>query len=269
MPLQIFTIDAFAHEPFSGNPAATVKLDDFPSDRLMKQIAMEMNLSETAFAKRLAPNYFHLRWFTPTQEVKLCGHATLAMAHYLREIGEVDLNLPLQFHTLSGRLLVSFEGSLLVMNFPAAHPVPCSERSLALLPEIIGDQPYECLGLTDNVTVVLAEEAAVQKFVPDFAKIAQLEIGRLNITAIADQEHPYDFVSRFFAPTFGINEDPVTGSAHCTLTPYWAKRLGKNILKAKQLSQRTGELEVVYEQDRVLIKGYAVTVLRGSLDITQ
>jgi PhzF family phenazine biosynthesis protein len=267
MEYQVFTIDAFTQTPFRGNPAATVLVDRFPDDALMQQIAAEMNLSETAFVQQIEPNNFHLRWFTPTAEVPLCGHATLAMSHYLRELAVIDTSATLRLQTLSGELVISFEGDRIVMDFPAVYPTPCDQTDLSLLEQIFAAYPhdYECIGIADNVTVVLANELAVANFMPDFALITQLSVGRLSITAIADPENPYDFVSRFFAPKVGINEDPVTGSAHCTLAPYWAKRLGKNPLKAKQLSRRTGDLEVEHLGDRVKLKGYAVTVLRGHL----
>jgi PhzF family phenazine biosynthesis protein len=265
MEYQVFTIDAFTQVPFSGNPAATVLVDRFPDDTLMQQIAAEMNLSETAFVQQIEPNKFHLRWFTPAAEVPLCGHATLAMSHYLRELELVETNSALRFQTLSGELVINFEGDRIVMDFPAMYPSLCDRTDLSLLEHILAAYTYECIGIADNVTVVLANEAAVANFVPDLALITQLSVGRLSITAIADPEHPYDFVSRFFAPKVGINEDPVTGSAHCTLAPYWANRLGKNPLKAKQLSRRTGDLEVEHLGERVKLKGYAVTVLRGNL----
>jgi PhzF family phenazine biosynthesis protein len=267
MEYQIFTIDAFTQAPFSGNPAATILVDRFPNDEVMQKIAAEMNLSETAFARQIEPNNFHLRWFTPEAEVPLCGHATLAMSHYLRELAVVDTSATLRFQTLSGELLISFEGDRIVMDFPAVYPTPCDRNDLSQLEQILAAHAYECVGIADNVTVVLANEAAVANFVPDLALITQLSVGRLSITAIADPDKPYDFVSRFFAPKVGIDEDPVTGSAHCTLAPYWANRLGKNHLKAKQLSCRTGDLEVEYLGNRVKLKGYAITVLRGILTL--
>jgi PhzF family phenazine biosynthesis protein len=272
MELQVFVIDAFTQQAFQGNPAATILTDRFPSAATMHKIAAEINLSETAFCVRLNPNNFHLRWFTPTIEVNLCGHATLAMSHYLREIEAIDPQLPLTFQTLSGELKIIFEGRLISMEFPAAYPVPCKERSLSILPKILGDHNFHCLGQTDQyISVVLDSETDVAMFEPDFAQISLLDGWGFIITAIADAAQPYDFVSRFFAPKAGINEDPVTGSAHCTLTPYWSKRLGKSTLKAKQLSQRGGDLEVVDLGDSVLLKGDAVTVIRGTLncDITE
>ncbi len=264
--MQIFIIDAFTKFPFQGNPAATVLVEEFPSDRLMQNIAAEMNLSETAFAQKTSPNNFYLRWFTPTQEVNLCGHATLAMAHNLKTMSAIDPESNLIFKTRSGDLAIRFEQDLIVMNFPTNYFEDCDQRSLATLKNIFANYNYQVLGIAaENITVVLEEESQVLEFIPNFAQISELE-GRLIITAIADPEYPYDFVSRFFAPNAGINEDPVTGSAHCCLTPYWSKRLGKDTLKAKQLSQRTGELELKYLGDRLEIKGYAVTVLKGVLE---
>jgi PhzF family phenazine biosynthesis protein len=268
--MQIFIIDAFTKFAFQGNPAATVLVQAPVSDRLMQKIAAEMNLSETAFAQEISPNYFHLRWFTPTQEVNLCGHATLAMAHYLKQINAVDISSILKFKTRSGELVIQFEQDLIVMDFPASYFADCPERSLTILKSIFCNYNYQVLGIAaENITVLLESESQVLEFSPDFIKIAELE-GRLIITAIADpsidSNQPYDFVSRFFAPNAGINEDPVTGSAHCCLTPYWAKVLKKANLKAKQLSQRTGELELSYLGDRIQIKGYAVTILRGILE---
>ena len=266
MQLAIAIIDAFTNQPFRGNPAATVLVERFPEDSLMQQIAAEMNLSETAFVQPLSNNYFHLRWFTPKQEVPLCGHATLAIAHYLRELAAINPEIPLIFSTLSGDLTISFEDHLIVMDFPAAFYQPCSERSQKILANMLHDLPYTALGQSeDYITVVLESEAAVQNFQPQHDLIAQLDGFGFIITAIADSEHPYDFVSRFFAPTAGIPEDPVTGSAHCSLTPYWAKRLGKSDLLAKQLSARTGKLQVSDRGTRVLIKGEAVTFLRGQI----
>jgi PhzF family phenazine biosynthesis protein len=265
MEVQIYTVDAFTQVPFKGNPAAVTVLAEFLSDRLMQQIAAEINLSETAFAKEIAPNHFHLRWFTPLSEVELCGHATLAMSHFLRETGRVNPSIPLRFHTLSGELAVDFEHEQVVMDFPASFPVACEPQTLDLLAQMFVGIEFELIGRTDNITVQFPNQALVANFCPNFEQIKQLEIGRLCLTAIADPDEPFDFVSRFFAPSLGIDEDPVTGSAHCTLAPYWAKALGKNPLKAKQISSRTGELTVAWECDRVKLKGFAVSVMRGTL----
>jgi len=266
MQLAIAIIDAFTNQTFRGNPAATILVDQFPEDAQMQQIASEINLSETAFVKPLGQNHFHLRWFTPKQEVPLCGHATLAIAHYLRELSTIATDVPLVFSTLSGDLHISFEGSLIVMDFPAVFYKNCSARSQQVLAEIFCDQSYEVLGQADDyIAVALDSEEAIQNFQPQYDRIAQLDGFGFIVTAIADPDHPYDFVSRFFAPKAGIPEDPVTGSAHCSLTPYWAKRLSKNNLKAKQLSARTGELQVSDRGTRILIKGEAITFLRGEI----
>jgi PhzF family phenazine biosynthesis protein len=272
MQLSIAIIDAFNNQSFRGNPAATTLVEQFPEDAQMQQIAAEMNLSETAFVKPLdknsSQNHFQLRWFTPTQEVPLCGHATLAIAHYLRELEVIDPQLPLIFSTLSGDLAISFEEQLIVMDFPAIFYKTCSERSLQVLAEIFCDHPYQVLGQAeDYLTVLLESESLVKNFQPQFDLIAKLDGFGFIITAIADPESPYDFVSRFFAPKAGIPEDPVTGSAHCSLTPYWANHLGKSDLKAKQLSARTGELQVGDRGTRVLLKGEAITFLRGQITI--
>ncbi len=268
MKLAIAIINAFTNQPFRGNPAATALVDKFLSDAQMQQIAAEMNLSETAFVKPLSKNHFHLRWFTPTQEIPLCGHATLAIAHYLRELAAISIDAPLIFSTLSGDLKISFEDSLIVMDFPAAFYRDCSERSQQILADMLCDHTYESLGQSeDYITVLFASQSAVQNFRPVYDRIAQLDGFGFIITAIADHDQPYDFVSRFFAPKAGIPEDPVTGSAHCSLTPYWAKRLNKRHLRAKQLSARTGELEVSDRDTRVLLKGEAVTFLRGQIEI--
>lgn len=266
MKLAIAIIDAFTDQVFKGNPAATTLIAEFPEDTKMQQIAAEINLSETAFVKPLGKNHFHLRWFTPAQEVPLCGHATLAMAHYLREISAIATDIPLIFSTLSGDLRITFEEELIVMDFPSASYRNCSERSLQVLNHIFGETPYGCLGQSaDYLAVVLESESVVQNFQPNYDLISQLEGFGFIITAIADPQQPYDFVSRFFAPKAGIPEDPVTGSAHCSLTPYWAKRFGKVDLKAKQLSARTGYLEVSDRNQRVLIKGKAVTFMHGQI----
>ena len=272
MQLAIAIIDAFTNQIFRGNPAATILVGQFPTEAKMQEIAAEMNLSETAFVKPFdknsSQNHFQLRWFTPKQEVPLCGHATLAIAHYLRELAVIDLKSPLIFSTLSGDLTISFEEQLIVMDFPATFYQNCSERSQQLLAEMLRDQPYEILGQAeDYLTVLLDSESAVQNFQPQYERIAELDGFGFIITAIADPDQPYDFVSRFFAPKAGIQEDPVTGSAHCSLTPYWAKRLGKADLRAKQLSARTGELIVSDRGARVLLKGEAVTFLRGNINI--
>lgn len=260
----IAIVDAFTSEPFRGNPAATVRLAAFPDDVRMQAIAREMNLSETAFAVPRAANRFHLRWFAPTREVPLCGHATLAMAEYLRASADIDITKPVVFETLSGELNVRFEEEEIIMDFPATYPKPDGQD--ALIREIVSGRPHRYLGsMTNNATVVLENQHAVAGFTPDLPRIAKLPAAGLCITAPAEPNRDYDFVTRFFAPQSGINEDPVTGSAYCTLAPYWAQRLGRLTLRARQLSARGGELVVTHVGDRVLLRGRAVTTLRGNI----
>ena len=268
MKLPIAIIDAFTNQPFRGNPAATALVDEFPEDSQMQQIATEMNLSETAFVKRLSPNHFHLRWFTPKQEVPLCGHATLAIAHYLRELNEISIDQPVIFSTLSGDLVITFENNLIVMDFPADFYHECTPRSQQVLADMLKAIPHQIFGQSgDYITVLLESESEVKNFQPNYENITELDGFGFIVTAIADVSQPYDFVSRFFAPKAGILEDPVTGSAHCSLTPYWSKLLGKSELRAKQLSARTGELQVSDRDRRVLLKGEAVTFLRGEINL--
>ena len=260
----IAIVDAFTREPFRGNPAATVRLPAFPDDVRMQAIAREMNLSETAFAVPRAPNRFQLRWFTHTREVPMCGHATLAMAHYLRDTGDADITRPLVFETLSGELIVHYQGEELVMDFPATFPRPDGQEALVHM--IVGDRPHEYLGSVPmNSTVVLESQREVAQFVPDLPTIAKLPSACLCITAPADPGRDYDFVARAFGPQSGIDEDPVTGSAYCTLAPYWALRLGRLTLRARQLSARGGELTVTHAGERVLLRGRAVMTLRGNI----
>ncbi len=262
--MQIAIVDAFTTKPFRGNPAATVKLSAFPEAARLQAIAREMNLSETAFAVPLAPNRFNLRWFTPTIEVPLCGHATLAMAHYLRDIGEADPARPLRFETLSGELVIRYEGEEIVMDFPASTPRADDQK--ALIAEIIGNRSHQYLGSVPmNATAVLETETEVANFVPDLPRIAEVKAACLVITAPADTGRDYDFVVRVFGPQSGIPEDPVTGSAYCTLAPYWAERLGKLTLRARQLSARGGDLTVTHAGERVLLRGRAVITLRGQI----
>jgi len=260
----IAIVDAFTSEPFRGNQAATVRVPSFPDDSRMQLIAREMNLSETAFAVPVAPNRYRLRWFTPTREVPLCGHATLAMAHYLRETGDIDPAQPLTFDTLSGALVIRFDGEGIVMDFPANTPAPDDQGDL--IREICGASPYDYLGSVPmNATVLLPSQKEVANFVPDLERIARLRNTCLVISAPADTGRDYDFVVRVFGPQSGIPEDPVTGSAFCTLGPYWARRLDRLTLRARQLSPRGGDITVTHAGDRVWIRGNAVTTLRGNL----
>ncbi len=262
--LEFAIVDAFSDRPFSGNPAATVVLEAFPPVELMQAIAAEMNLSETAFAVPVAANCYHLRWFTPQQEVPLCGHATLAMAHALAEQGVIDTNLPLHFETQRQRLTVSFSAAGITLDFPAHPPYPFTHTT-----EIVpGVRDGYTVG--DYWLVELPGAKAVQGFCPDLGAIAQLPTLGLIITAPGDPCDPegIDFVSRFFAPQAGIPEDPVTGSAHCGLAPYWQQRLHKDTFRARQCSPRQGTLAVTLRGERVLIVGQAVTTARGQLFVS-
>jgi predicted PhzF superfamily epimerase YddE/YHI9 len=259
---QRFTqVDAFTDQPFAGNPAAVCLLPS-PADPLwMQQVAREMNLAETAFLVR-RDDGFDLRWFSPTVEVDLCGHATLASAHALWEEEHLDPGAEARFHTRSGMLSATREGDLIWLDFPATpdQPVPVP-ADLDLGPGVVirhvGRTPFDYL-------VELESESAVRSVAPNLAALARL--GTRGVIVTARSEDPkYHFVSRFFAPGAGIAEDPVTGSTHCALAPFWSTRLGKNEMVGYQASERGGTVRVRLRRDRVLLGGHAVTVLRGEL----
>ena len=258
MKLDIYQVDAFTSTAFNGNPAAIVPLDAWLSDETMQAIAAENNLAETAF---FVPNDtgFDLKWFTPTVEMDLCGHATLASAFVLwDQLGFTGDTI--NFETKSGTLTVVREGELMVMDFPAR---PASETSApGGLADALGGKPQHVLNSND-LLCVYGTEAEVLALRPDYKAIIDLGLLRgVIVTATGDTS---DFVSRFFAPAVGVDEDPVTGSAHCTLIPYWAKRLGKNELYARQVSNRGGELFCELRGDRVKIAGNAVLYLKGEI----
>ncbi|NDV61936.1 PhzF family phenazine biosynthesis protein [Puniceicoccales bacterium CK1056] len=258
MKLPLYQIDAFAEKPFQGNPAAVCPLDRWLPDETLQAIAEENNLSETAFYVKEGEIH-DLRWFTPTKEVDLCGHATLAAAYVIFETTGSDLQ-KITFHSKSGPLHVSRMGDLLELDFPLQTGVECEAP-----PELIeglGQVPSKCFRAKDYMAVY-ETEACVNALSPDFAKLKELDLRGVIVTAPGNSS---DFVSRFFTPNFGIDEDPVTGSAHCTLTPYWAKRLGKNELRAIQISKRTGHLRCSLKDDRVLISGRAIPYLKGSIN---
>jgi predicted PhzF superfamily epimerase YddE/YHI9 len=259
MRLKLFQVDAFTDRPFHGNPAAVVPLDSWLPDATLQAIAAENNLSETAYFVKQGERY-HLRWFTPTCEVKLCGHATLASAWVLWEkLGE---RAPLiRFDTRSGELRVTRDGAWLWLDFPADPARPC-EAPPALVAGL-GRAPREVL-VAGNYVAVYDDEAAVRALKPDFRVLATLENHGVIATAPGAD---CDFVSRFFAPKFGIDEDPVTGSAHCTLAPLWAERLGRRNLRARQISHRGGELRCEAAGDRVRIGGQAVAYLAGEIEL--
>jgi PhzF family phenazine biosynthesis protein len=259
MKIRQYQIDAFASRVFEGNPAAVCPLDAWLDDALLQAIAGENNLAETAFFVPVEWG-FHLRWFTPLTEVDLCGHATLATAHVLFEL----LDYPeqaIRFRTRSGELVVERRGELLSMDFPALPPAPCPPPDALI--EGLGQVPIEVLRASDYIAV-FESEAAVRSLSPDFAKLCELELRGVSVTAPGDN---VDFVSRFFAPIVGVPEDPVTGSAHCELTPYWSPRLGKKRMHARQISRRGGDVECELQGDRVVLMGRAVTFMQGEIEI--
>ena len=258
MRVPLYQVDAFTDELFRGNPAAVCVLPRFPDDAWLQAVASENNLSETAFVCPAEEGRWSLRWFTPVCEVELCGHATLAAAaairHYL-DPGTTELH----FHSPSGDLRVDFESERLVLDFPARPPAASDEAEA--LADALGAQPTEAW-VADYHMAVFPTEADVAALSPLMDRVAAL--GRTGIIATAPGDET-DFVSRFFAPAVGIPEDPVTGSAHCTLIPYWAERLGKSSLTARQISARVGELACTHRGDRVGIGGHAVIYLEGAI----
>lgn len=259
MKLKIYQIDAFASKPFEGNPAAVVPLERWLSDDLMQSIAEENNLSETAFFVPVDGG-FHIRWFTPTKEVELCGHATLASAYVLFNLLDYEKST-ISFQSLSGVLTVSKSDDLLTLNFPAKPPKVCDIP--VVLARVLGRQPAECL-IHDDLLLVFEEEDDVLAMVPDHELLRQLDCRGVIITAPSSES---DFVVRFFAPKYGIPEDPVTGSAYTQLMPYWVNRLGRQKLKAKQVSERGGEVFCELIDDRVLISGKAIKYMEGLIKI--
>lgn len=258
MQLPIYQIDAFAGELFAGNPAAVVPLERWIDDALLQSIATENNLSETAFFIPVGAHY-ELRWFTPSAEVRLCGHATLASAHVIyNELG--DQSERLQFETLSGTLSVEREGETLLMDFPARLPELCPAPDG--IGESLGREPVECHMAGDDYLMVFDRESDIPGISPDFRALGRLECRGVIVTAPGESA---DFVSRFFAPSVGVPEDPVTGSAHCALAPYWAERLGKKRLRGFQLSRRGGEVICEVRDDRVGLAGRTVKFLEGHI----
>ncbi len=262
MPQTITQVDAFTDCPFTGNPAAVCILEHPADDRWMQHVAREMNLSETAFLHREVEDGFRLRWFTPKVEVDLCGHATLAAAHVLWEEGFLDPSQPARFLTRSGPLSAMRQGDRIAMDFPAKPPTPGDD--IPGLAETLA-VPVAWMGFNGMDALVLLEsEEAVRTLQPDLTRLAAVPVRGLIVTARAAGAD-FDFVSRFFAPAAGVPEDPVTGSAHCCLGPYWGERLGRVELIGFQASERGGVVRVRLQGDRVTLIGQAVTVLRGEL----
>lgn len=259
--IRCWQVDAFTNRPFGGNPAAVCWLDAPADSHWMQSVAAEMNLSETAFVRRL-PEGLELRWFTPTVEVDLCGHATLATAHALWSSDLVPGDQPLRFHTRSGVLTCTKDGSFIELDFPATPPAAVAAP--ATLSEALGAEPIFVGKSRFDVLAVFDSAETVRTLKPDCRKLEQIPARGVIITAPAD-EPGFDFVSRFFAPAVGVDEDPVCGSAHCCLTPYWSDRLNKTELMAHQVSARGGILRLKLNGDRVILGGQAVTVWRGEL----
>lgn len=259
MNLNFYHIDAFTSQTFGGNPAGVCFLERWLEDNTLQAIAAENNLPETAYLVK-AESHYELRWFTPKVEIDLCGHGTLASAFALFEY--LDLKAQhVDFQTKSGLLSVERQGNLLIMDFPARAPEPCDAPDD--LSEILGISPLHTLRARD-LLVVYENEEQVRKLKPDFQRVAALDYFGVIVTAPGQKS---DFVSRFFAPGAGIPEDPVTGSAHCTLIPYWSNKLGKKELRAVQVSERGGELFCTDRGKRVSIGGKAVTYLTGIITI--
>lgn len=261
MTLHITQVDAFTNRPFAGNPAAVCILPQPAEPAWMLNVAREMNLAETAFLVR-RKNGYDLRWFTPTVEIDLCGHATLASAHVLWEDGHLTHDSQARFHTKSGLLTADRRDSWIELDFPSAPvepaaPPPGLTEALGVNPQFVGRSRFDYL-------VELGDEAAVRALEPDLGAVARVQSRGVIVTSRADKG-TYDFVSRFFAPQSGVPEDPVTGSAHCALAPYWSAKLGRKVLIAFQASARGGEIRLRLEGDRVRLGGQAVTVLRGEL----
>jgi PhzF family phenazine biosynthesis protein len=261
--MRMFQVDAFTGQAFTGNPAAVCLLDRDADDEWLQRVAMEMNLSETAFVRLGNPGQpVGLRWFTPVTEVALCGHAALATAHILFEEGLAGRE-PIRFSTKSGILTAERSADAIELDFPASSLQPA--EAPAGLVEAIGVVPRAVLRSPFDLLVELGSAQEIRGLRPDLTRLATLPARGLIVTARGDGE--YDFVSRFFAPAVGIPEDPVTGSAHCALAPFWAERLGKRAMTALQVSHRGGVVRVRLEGGRVRLGGQAVTVLRGELVI--
>jgi len=261
MGLTMVQVDAFTDRPFAGNPAAVCLLPTPREESWMQAVAREMNLSETAFVVPAADG-FDLRWFTPTVEVDLCGHATLASAHVLWELGQLPPQTPARFHTRSGVLTASRRDDWIELDFPAKPAEPAEApaglaSALGVEVESVGRNQFDYL-------VEVESEALVRGLRPDFGALRAIPVRGVIVTS-RGASPAYDFVSRFFAPASGIDEDPVTGSAHCCLGPFWGARLGKRDLVAYQASARGGIVRVRLGDDRVYLGGQAVTVLRGEM----
>jgi PhzF family phenazine biosynthesis protein len=261
--IPFFQVDAFTDVPFKGNPAAICILEKELPEDLMQQIAMENNLAETAFVTK-ASSGFNLRWFTPSVEIKLCGHATVATAHVLWQEGILDKSEVAAFHTLSGLLRVTKNDEWIQLDFPAFSFQPAVAEPGML--QSLGISPADTVFTHEGRFVFMLDNADdLMNVSPDFTSLKKYPMA--VITSRPRQGSPYDFISRSFAPSHGVDEDPVTGSSHCVLAPYWSEKLHRNKLFAYQASQRGGELKLRLSDDRVLIEGKAITVIKGEMVI--
>jgi PhzF family phenazine biosynthesis protein len=261
MSLKITQVDAFASRPFSGNPAAVCVLPEERDTKWMQSVALEMNLAETAFLVKREDGSFNLRWFTPAMEVDLCGHATLASAHVLWQDGVLKAGEQARFHTRSGVLTADQRDGWIELDFPVTRgetaEAPANmAAALGVKPKVVSRNRFDYL--------VEVEEAELRAMKPDFTALRTLPVRGIIVTS-ASASPEFDFLSRFFAPGSGIDEDPVTGSAHCALAPFWSERLGKTTMVANQISPRGGVVKVILKGDRVLLAGQGVTTLRGEL----
>lgn len=259
MPLPLFIVDAFTDRPFAGNPAAVCLLSEPKEDAWLQNVAREMTLSETAFIWSEGGD-FRLRWFTPIVEVDLCGHATLAAAHILWQTRTLAPGTQARFHTHSGLLTADQRDNWIELNFPAEPPQ--ASPSPRELTESLGAVPVYAGQNRMDYLIEVESETVLRSLTPDFARLAQIPVRGVIVTSRSDSKE-FDFVSRFFAPSAGVPEDPVTGSAHCCLGPYWADKLNKNTLTAFQASKRGGVIRVQTDGNRVHISGQSVTVVKG------
>lgn len=256
---KLWLVDAFANAPFKGNPAGVCLLDQFPDTEAMQQMAAELNWSEIAFVKQKSDHHFHIRWFSPRDEAPLCGHATLAASHVLWEQQKVNDGL-ITFESLGGPLTAEKKGDWITLNFPSRDVVPCPMPELLI--EALGNVMVESIYKDDIVyLVVLSDTESVENLVPNLSLIEKIPCRAIIVTALGAE--PYDFVSRYFAPSVGIPEDPVCGSAHCRLAPFWSKILHKDQFLAYQASKRGGILKLDFQGERVTLSGQAVTVCEG------
>ena len=264
--ISLWQVDAFTDKPFTGNPAAVCLLSDFPEDDWMQDLAAEMNLSETAFVVPTdTDDQYHLRWFTPNTEVELCGHATLASAHMLIEQKLVDASIPVRFRTKSGVLTCQRTGDLITLDFPSTPPSESVDQRVAEgIRSAIGTEAIFVAQARFDTFVVVDDPQVVLDLKPDFRRLSEIDTRGIIVTAKSGDDG-IDFISRFFAPRCGIDEDPVTGSAHCVLAPYWAMEFGRDTLVGYQASRRGGLVRTQVIGDRVRLSGQAVTVMKAKL----